>query len=63
MSKNKYQNPIAKVEMVTIPTWEYSDLIRAATIMTMTKKLVDSLEEYKLRDTLKVLYGNGKEEE
>lgn len=60
---SKYKNPIVKVEMVTIPTWEYADLIRAATLMTMTKKLVDSLEEYKLRDTLKVLYGEGKEEE
>lgn len=60
---SKYKNPIAKVEMVTIPTWEYADLIRAATLMTMTKKLIDDLEEYKLRDTLKVLYGEGKEEE
>lgn len=59
---SKYKNPIVKVEMVTIPTWEYADLIRAATLMTMTKKLVDSLEEYKLRDTLKVLYGEGKED-
>ena len=60
---SKYKNPIVKVEMVTIPTWEYADLIRAATLMTMTKKLIDDLEEYKLRDTLKVLYGEGKEEE
>lgn len=60
---SKYKNPIAKIEVVTIPTWEYADLIRAATLMTMTKKLVDNLEEYKLRDTLKVLYGDGREEE
>lgn len=60
---SKYKNPIAKIEMVTIPTWEYADLIRAATLMTMTKKLIDDLEEYKLRDTLKVLYGDGREEE
>jgi hypothetical protein len=55
MSK-RYQNPISKVETVTIPTWEYADLVRASTLMMMTKKLVDGLDDYKVREVLKVLY-------
>jgi hypothetical protein len=62
MSK-KYQNPIAKVTMVTIPTWEYADLVRASTIAVMVDKLVAGLDDYKLRDVLKVLYGDEKGEE
>lgn len=61
MSK-KYQNPIAKVTMVTIPTWEYAGLVRASTMMEVTEKLVNGLDEYKVRDVLKVLYGNEEED-
>ena len=61
MSK-KYQNPIAKVETVTIPTWEYADLVSASTLTVVVEKLVNGLDEYKVRDVLKVLFG-GKEEE
>lgn len=60
---SKYKNPIVKLETVNIPTWEYADLIRTATLMTMTKKLVDGLDEYRIRDTLKVLFNEGKEED
>ena len=62
MSK-KYQNPIAKLEKVTIPTWEYADLVRASTIAAMVDKLVAGLDDYKLRDVLKVLFDGGKEED
>jgi hypothetical protein len=62
MSK-KYHNPIAKVETVTIPTWEYADLIKASTIAAMTKKLLNGMGEYQVRDALKVLYGKTKEED
>lgn len=62
MSK-KYQNPIEKVTMVTIPVWEYAGLVRASTMIEMTEKLVNGLDEYKVRDVLKVLYGDGEEEE
>lgn len=61
MSK-KYHNPIAKIEKVTIPTWEYAGLVRNNTMLEMTKKLVNGLDEYKLRDVLKVLYGKGEED-
>ena len=62
MSK-KYQNPIAKMETVTIPTWEYADLVRASTLTVVVEKLVKGLDEYKVRDVLKVLFDGGKEEE
>lgn len=62
MSK-KYHNPIAKVTTVKVPVWEYAGLVRASTVMEVTEKLVNGLDEYKVRDVLKVLYGDGKEEE
>ena len=61
--KYQWKNPIAKVTMVTIPTWEYAGLVRASTMMEVTEKLVNGLDEYKVRDVLKVLYGRGEEEE
>ena len=59
----KYLNPIVKVETVTIPTWEYADLIKASTVAAMTKKLLDGMGEYQVRDALKVLYSSDEEEE
>ena len=61
--KYQWKNPIEKVTMVTIPTWEYAGLVRESTLLAMTEKLVNGLDEYKVRDVLKVLYGDGKEEE
>jgi len=60
---SKYKNPIAKIEKVTIPTWEYAGLVRASTMMEMTERLVNGLDEYKVRDVLKVLFDGGKEED
>jgi hypothetical protein len=62
MKKCKYQNPIAKVETVTIPTWEYADLIKDSTIAAMTKKLLNGMGEYQVRDALKVLFDRKEEE-
>jgi hypothetical protein len=62
MSK-KYQNPIAKVETVTIPTWEYADLVSASTLTVVVEKLVNGLDEYKVRDVLKVLFDRKEEAE
>lgn len=61
MSK-KYQNPIVKVETVTIPTWEYADLVSASTLTVVVEKLVNGLDEYKVRDVLKVLFDRKEEE-
>lgn len=60
---NKYQNPIAKVETVTLPRWEYAKLVDTYARYEVVEKLVNGLEEYKVRDVLKVLFGDGKEEE
>ena len=64
MSKKKYINPIAKVETVKISTWEYAALIRSATLLDVTERLVNGgISEYQVRDVLKVLYGEEKEVE
>lgn len=55
MSK-KYRNPISQPNTVTIPVWEYKALVTANTLTTVAMKLVNGLEEYKLRDTLDVLF-------
>lgn len=59
----KYQNPIRKVETVNIPVWQYADLVEAKTTLTMTRRLVNGLDEYRVHDVLKVLFDGGKEEE
>lgn len=58
----KYRNPIAKVTMVTIPTWEYASLVRASTMMEVTEKIVNGLDDYRVRDTLKVLFDRKEED-
>lgn len=60
---SKYKNPIVKLETVTIPTWEYADLIKASTIAVVTKKLLNGMGEYQVRDALKVLYDEEEVEE
>jgi hypothetical protein len=62
MSK-KYDNIIEKPKMVEMPRWEYRDLIRSDTMMSVVEKLVNNLDEYKVRDVLKVLFGDGEGEE
>ena len=60
---SKYKNPIVKIETVSIPTWEYAALVRASTLLEMAEKLINGLDEYRVRDTLKVLFDNGEKEE
>ena len=59
----KYQNPIAKVETVTLPRWEYAKLVDTYARYETVKKLVNGLDEYRVWDVLKVLFDGGKEEE
>lgn len=63
MSKYKYQNPIAKVEMVTLPRWEYAKLVDTFARYEVVGKIVNGLDEYKVRDVLKVLFGDGEGED
>lgn len=53
---NKYHNPIAKVETVTIPTWEYAGLIQHKTTLAIIVKLAKGLEEYQMNYVLKALF-------
>lgn len=62
MSK-KYDNIIEKPKMVEMPRWEYRDLIRSDTMMAVVEKLVNNLDEYKVRDVLKVLFDVGEGED
>ena len=56
MSKNKYINPIAKVDKVSISTWEYAALIRASTLLEIVEKVVNGgVAEYQVKDILKAL--------
>lgn len=61
MSK-KYDNIIEKPKMVEMPRWEYRDLIRSDAMLAVVEKLVNNLDEYKVRDVLKVLFGDGEED-
>lgn len=62
MSK-KYDNIIEKPKMVEMPRWEYRDLIRSDAMMAVVEKLVNNLDEYKVRDVLKVLFDDGEGDE
>lgn len=62
MSKYKYQNPIAKVETVTLPRWEYAKLVDTFARYEVASKMVNGLDEYKVRDVLKVLFDRKGEE-
>jgi hypothetical protein len=62
MKKSKYQYPIAKVETVTLPRWEYAKLVDTYARYEVVEKLVNGLDEYKVRDVLKVLFDRKEEE-
>ena len=62
MKKCKYQNPIAKAETVTLPRWEYAKLVDTYARYEVVEKLVNGLDEYKVRDVLKVLFDRKGEE-
>lgn len=52
MKGKKYRNPIQKPQMVTIPAWEYADLVRDKALLDVVEKLLTGLSEYQARDAL-----------
>ena len=60
---SKYKNPIVKLETVKIPTWEYATLVKQSTILEMMQRIVNDVPDYQMRDVLKVLFGEDKEDE
>ena len=60
---SKYKNPIVKLETVKIPTWEYATLVKQSTILEMMQRIVNDVPDYQMRDVLKVLFGEDREDE
>lgn len=61
-----YMNVIAKPQMVTIPKWEYTCLVRANTILDNVEKVLCNVEEYRALELIKLLMdveGSEKKEE
>lgn len=58
----EYQNPINEVPMVTVPKWEYAQLVGKASMLEMLGKLTAANKKYVVVDMLEVLF-NGKCEE
>lgn len=58
----EYQNPINEVPMVTVPKWEYAQLVGKASMLEMLGKLTAAKKNYIAVDILEVLF-DGKEEE
>lgn len=58
----EYQNPIDEVPMVTVPKWEYAQLVGKAAMLEMLGKLTVADKRYIAADMLEVLF-DGKEVE
>lgn len=62
MSK-RYQNPISKPEMVTIPRWQYDAMLSSAVIMELVDKIINSDKWYIVDDMLKIVCAENKEDD
>jgi hypothetical protein len=62
MKKCKYQNPIAKVTTVTIPTWEYTSLVANATTLEILEQLIKSDKKYMAADLMEILFSREEED-
>jgi hypothetical protein len=51
----KYNNPIGKPEMVTIPRWEYARLIEAKTTLSLLRLQVENDKGYDATTLLKLM--------
>lgn len=52
---SKYQNPINKPEMVTIPRWEYARLIEAKTTLSILRLQVENDKGYDATTLMKLM--------
>lgn len=55
---SKYQNPINKPEMVTIPRWEYARLIEAKTTLSILRLQVENDKGYDATTLMKLMIEN-----
>ena len=57
---SKYNNPIGKPEMVTIPRWEYARLIEAKTTLSLLRLQVENDKGYDATALMKLMIENEK---
>ncbi len=59
----KYQNPIKKPEMVTIPRWEYARLVADRNTLSILRLLVENDKSYDATTLMKLMIENEKKME
>ena len=57
---SKYNNPIGKPEMVTLPRWEYARLIEAKTTLSLLRLQVENDKGYDATALMKLMIENEK---
>lgn len=55
---SKYQNPISKTEMVTLPRWEYARLVADRNTFNILRLLVENDKSYDATTLLKLMIDN-----
>lgn len=59
----EYQNPINEVPMVTVPKWEYAQLVGKAATLEILQKLVELDRKYAAADLMEMLFKDREVEE
>lgn len=57
---SKYQNPISKAEMVTLPRWEYARLVADRNTLSILRLLVENDKGYDATTLMKLMIENEK---
>lgn len=55
---SKYQNPISKPEMVTIPRWEYARLVADRNTLSILRLMVENDKSYEATHLMKLMIDN-----
>ena len=55
---SKYQNPISKPEMVTIPRWEYARLVADRNTLSILRLMVENDKAYEATHLMKLMINN-----
>lgn len=55
---SKYQNPISKPEMVTIPRWEYARLVADRNTLSILRLMVENDKAYEATNLMKLMIDN-----
>jgi hypothetical protein len=54
----KYQNPISKPEMVTLPRWEYARLVANRNTLSILRLMVENDKSYEATHLMKLMIEN-----